>query len=68
MPLPALDTPEWESICEFMRADLECNMGLTRMIDIVKKRCKEEGRDFYAEAEKFNKKRKGGDVNDCRPE
>ena len=39
----------------FMRADLECDMGYSRFIDLTQKRFEEEGRDFYEEFEEWKK-------------
>lgn len=43
---------------EFMRADLESGMALTKMIEAVKERLKSEGRDFDKEFEEWRAKRK----------
>ena len=41
---------------DFMRADLESNMGYTKMIEATKKRFREEGRDFEEEFKEWMKK------------
>lgn len=49
-----MDEPKFsEEQIEFMRQDLASNMSLSRMIDSVKKRFADEGRDFDAEFEQF---------------
>ena len=66
MPLPEIGSKEWEEAVEFMEADLKSGMSLTRMIESTKKGL---GDNFYEEFDKWKEeKRKGGDVNACRPE
>ncbi len=45
-----------EEQTDFMRADLESDMGYSRIIEATRKQFKEQGRDFDAELEEWNKK------------
>ena len=38
---------------DFMREDLESNMGYSKIIEATRKRFKEEGRDFEKEFKQF---------------
>jgi hypothetical protein len=51
------EDPDWESKVAFMRADLECGMGYTRIIETVRTRMKEDGKDFDAEFKKWKEKK-----------
>ena len=47
------ESPFTDEQIEFMRADLDSGMGLTKMIMFAKKRLEAEGRDFDKEFEKW---------------
>jgi hypothetical protein len=49
--------PGWDEAVDFMRVDLESNMGLTRVETIARKILKEQGRDFNKEFEKWKQKK-----------
>jgi hypothetical protein len=56
LPLKGMPEPgsnEFEDMINFMRADLECGMGYTRIIETVRKRMKEDGLDFDQEFAKW---------------
>ncbi len=53
MSMPEPGTQEYEDMISFMRADLESDMGLSKLIDIVEKKLKAEGKDIYEEARKW---------------
>lgn len=42
---------------DFMRADLECDMGYSKLIESTKKMFEEQGRDFYGEFIEYAKER-----------
>jgi hypothetical protein len=48
---------EYEDMIDFMRADLDSKMQLSRMIDTVRKRMKEDGLDFDEEYKKWKEDR-----------
>ncbi|KKM13271.1 hypothetical protein LCGC14_1717880 [marine sediment metagenome] len=50
---------------EFMRQDLESYMSLTRMVEAVKKRLKEQDKDFNKEFEAYQKKKKATADKEC---
>jgi len=63
MPLPEMPEPgtqEWEEMVDFMRADLERDMGYTKLIKAAEEAIKARGGDFDEEFEKW-KKEKGYD-------
>ena len=41
---------------DFMRGDLESDMGYTKLIEETRNRFKEEGRDFYKEFKAWKEK------------
>lgn len=47
-----IGSDEYERRIDFMRADLACNMGMSKIIDTCQKRMAAEGRDFWEEFEK----------------
>jgi len=53
-------TNEYEKMIDYMRQDLESGMALTKIEMSVRKRMKEEGRDFDVEFKKWkeNKNKK----------
>lgn len=53
--MPEPGSREWEDMVDFMRADLECGMGYSRIINTVRKRMEEDGKDFDEEFEKWKK-------------
>ncbi len=53
--LPKLGSKPYEEMIDFMRTDLESNMGYTKIILAARKKIEEEGRDFDAEFEIFKK-------------
>jgi len=53
--MPESGSPEFEDMIDFMRADLESDMSLSKMIHSVQKQMEKDGRDFNAEFEKFKK-------------
>lgn len=61
MPKSLIDLPSWdyERLIDFMRADLESGMQLSKerdtIVSIAKKMFKEEGRDFDAEFKQWQK-------------
>lgn len=60
-PLPKIPEPgtqAHDNMVNFIRADLESGMSYTEMIESVKKRMAEEGRDFNAEFKKWKEKGK----------
>jgi len=50
--------PNYESTIEFMRADLECNMGLSKIVDAAKKAIESGGGNFIQEFEKWKRSNK----------
>jgi hypothetical protein len=58
MPKPG--TPEWEREVDIMRADLESDFALSKMVQRVRDRFKKEGRDFEKEFEKWKQNKKEG--------
>jgi len=56
MPKPGTD--EWESQVDFMRKDLESDMGYTKIEMVARKIFKEQGRDFDKEFKKWQERRK----------
>lgn len=62
MPMPEPGTKEYEKMVDFMRADLDSNMGLTKIIEGARKWFASEGRDFDGEFEEYRKQQKGGDI------
>jgi hypothetical protein len=55
MPKPG--TQEFEKMIDFMRKDLESNMGYTKIEMAARKMFKEQGRDFDLEFAKWKEKR-----------
>jgi hypothetical protein len=53
MALPEPGTPEWEKMVEFMRADLESDMGYTKIEMAARRILKSQGRDFEEEFKKW---------------
>jgi hypothetical protein len=53
--LPEPGSKEWEDMAEFMRADLLSDMMLTKLIMMVRKEFKEQGKDFNEEFKKWKK-------------
>ena len=57
--MPEPDSKKWEDMVDFMRADLENDMGYTKLINTTKKMFEEQGRDFDTEFEKWRAKKVG---------
>lgn len=53
MPMPTLGTKEYEEMVDFMRKDLESNMGYTKIEMIARKLFKDQGKDFDKEFENW---------------
>jgi len=53
--LPKRGTKEWEDMVDFMRADLETDMGYSKIEMIARSLFKNQGRDFDKEFEKWKK-------------
>lgn len=53
--LPEPGTAEWERTADNMRADLDSNFALSKMVQHVRDRFKKEGRDFEKEFEEWKK-------------
>lgn len=53
MSMPEPGSPEYEKMIDFMRADLESNMGYTKIEMGARKLMKEQGRDFDEEFKKW---------------
>jgi len=51
--IPEPGSKEWEGMVDFMRADLDSGMQLTKIEMIARKFIKEDGRDFDEEFEKW---------------
>jgi len=51
--LPKRGTKEWEDMVDFMRADLETNMGYSKIEMVARSLFKNQGRDFDKEFEKW---------------
>ena len=56
MPLPAIGTPEWERTVDFMRADIDSGMKLSKVVVAARVILEKQGRDFDAEFRKWRKK------------
>ena len=53
--IPKPGSTRYEEMIEFMRADINSGMALTKMVQSVKERFKEEGRDFDEEFKNWKK-------------
>jgi hypothetical protein len=47
----------YERMVDFMRKDLECGMGYSKLIDAARKKIEGEGKDFNQEFAKWKKER-----------
>jgi len=57
MSMPKPGNRGWEEMVDFMRADLESDMGYTKIKMAARKLLKEQGRDFEEEFEKWKDNR-----------
>jgi len=64
MGMPNPGSKEYEEMVEFMRADLEADMGYSKMIETARKSVEAKGKNFQEEFEKW-KKKGGNKVNAC---
>lgn len=55
--LPQPGSKDWEDMVDFMRADLDSGMQLTKIEMAARKIVKEDGRDFDEEFEKWKNKK-----------
>lgn len=55
--IPNPDSQEYEDMISFMRADLECGMRYSRIIETVRARMKEDGKDLNEEFRKWKEKK-----------
>lgn len=53
--IPKPGSKEYNDMIDFMRADLNSGMALSKMIQSVKERFEEEDRDFIEEYENWKK-------------
>ena len=51
--MPEPGTKEFEDMIDFMRADLESDMGYSKIIEAGRKIVEEDGRDFDEEFKKW---------------
>lgn len=58
--LPEPGSDEYERMIDFMRADLECDMGYSKIIKAARDRMESEGRDFDTEFEKWKEEKNAG--------
>ena len=54
--LPCPGTDSWERMVDYMRDDLDSDMGLTKLEMVARKLLKEQGRDFDTEFKKWKEK------------
>jgi len=59
--LPPAGSKEYEETIAFMRADLESNMGYSKIEMATRALLKEQGRDFDKEFEKFKQRNSKGE-------
>ena len=57
MNIPEPGTQEWENMANFMRNDLACDMGHSKIIAQARKNIKEAGKDFNKEFKKWKKEK-----------
>ncbi len=57
--LPDPDSPEYENMIDFMRADLETDMSYSKVIAAAEKIFADKGLDLYEEFEKDQKRKRG---------
>ena len=55
MSMPEAGSRDYEDMVEFMKADLKCGMGYTKIIEATRQRLESEGRDMNKEFEKWKK-------------
>ena len=53
MSLPKPGTQDWEDMIDFMRADLESDMGYTKLINAARKSIESRGGNFDEEFAKW---------------
>jgi len=58
MAMPEIGSLEWESMVDFMRADLKNGMAYSRIIMKAKEKIESEGKNFHEEFEKWKLARK----------
>ncbi len=58
MPLPDPESPEWEEMVEFMRADLASDFGYTKIIKAAKESIEARGGNFNEELKKWRESRR----------
>jgi hypothetical protein len=51
------DNPNYESMIDFMRTNIETNFGYSKIIKKAKEKLESEGKDFWEEFEKWKKER-----------
>jgi hypothetical protein len=56
--LPEPGTAEWEKTVDNMRADLESDFALSKMVHHVQEQFKKDGRNFNEEFEKWKQNQK----------
>jgi hypothetical protein len=57
MPMPEPGTTEYEDMVKFMRADLECKMGYSKVEMIARKMLKEQGKDFDEQFDRWKNRK-----------
>jgi len=55
MSMPDPGSDEYERMIDFMREDLETDMGYSKIIEAARKNIEADGRDFWKEFEKWKK-------------
>jgi hypothetical protein len=55
MSMPDPGNDEYERMIDFMRADLESDMGYSKIIETARKNIEASGRDFWEEFEKWKR-------------
>ena len=50
-----MNSREYEDMVDFMRADMDNQMGYTKLIEAARKRIEERGGDFYEKFEQWKK-------------